>query len=81
MCPTLQKVKYIFLYLQMIILTSGSLFLFEISTNKENSVKFLAKFGKVSVPSFFHSHRIDVVRSIQSIDTFWVVTIGMSVIP
>lgn len=59
----------------------GSLFLFEISTNKGNSVKFLAKFGKVSVLSFFHSHRIDVVRSIQSIDTFWVVTIGMSVIP
>lgn len=47
MCHTLQKVKYVFFYLQITVLTSGSLFLFEISTNKRDSVKFLAKFGKI----------------------------------
>lgn len=81
MYHTLQKAKYILLSLQTTVLTSSSLFLFEISTNKGDSVKSLAKFGKVHVLSFFHSHGIDVVQPIQSINTFWDVIIGMSVIP
>lgn len=73
--------KFIFHYLQITVLTSGSLFLFEISTDEGDSVTFLAKFGKIRVLGFFHSHGIDVIQSIQSINIFWVVTAGINVIP
>lgn len=47
MCHTLQKVKYIFFLLADNCVDLGSLFLFEMPTNKGDSVKFLAKFGKI----------------------------------